>query len=252
MTTGAVTNERLRFALIYDRIPRWCFRESPGTYTLWTTIFHVVIQRTIGWQGSTLDHSSQQHYEQSKEVAVDEAMIKFQGHSSLKQYMPKKPIKRGIKVWVLGDSTNGYFSRFDVYTGKGEGRVERTCWNILCVVQVGVASSVAVQFTISALSASGETCSVVARVYFSLFHYMEDTHILSISNEVHMYCLHYIFLNQINSSLHVLRCWNNHPLSSEHARSPIQLWVQGLSQASSHEELSNASIIYKISYMLYL
>ena len=37
--------------------------------------------------------------------------------------MPKKPTKRGIKVWVLGDSTNGYFSRFDVYTGKGEGRV---------------------------------------------------------------------------------------------------------------------------------
>ena len=35
-----------------------------------------------------------------------------------------KPIKRRIKVWVLGDSTNGYFSRFDVYTGKGEERVE--------------------------------------------------------------------------------------------------------------------------------
>ena len=37
---------------------------------------------------------------------------------SLKQYMPKKPIKRGIKVWVLGDSSNGYFFRLDVYTGK--------------------------------------------------------------------------------------------------------------------------------------
>jgi hypothetical protein len=50
---------------------------------------------------------------------------------------------------------------------------------------------------------------------------------------VHMYCLHYIFLNRINSSLHMF-CdgWNNHPLSSEHGRSPIQLWVYGLSQAS--------------------
>ena len=38
--------------------------------------------------------------------------------------MPKKPTKRGIKVWVPGDSTNGYFSQIDVYTGKGEGRVE--------------------------------------------------------------------------------------------------------------------------------
>jgi hypothetical protein len=37
--------------------------------------------------------------------------------------MPKKPIKRGIKVWVLGDSKNGFFSRLEVYTGKKE-RVE--------------------------------------------------------------------------------------------------------------------------------
>ena len=49
---------------------------------------------------------------------MDEAMIKFQGRSSFKQYMPAKPIKRGIKVWVLGDSSNGYFSKFDVYTGR--------------------------------------------------------------------------------------------------------------------------------------
>ena len=58
-------------------------------------------------------------YNPHKEVAVDEAMIKFQGRSSLKQFMPLKPIKRGIKVWVLGDSNNGYFSKLEVYTGKG-------------------------------------------------------------------------------------------------------------------------------------
>lgn len=56
-------------------------------------------------------------YEPSKNVAVDEAMIKFQGRSSLKQYMPQKSIKRGIKLWVLGDSCNGYFSWLDIYTG---------------------------------------------------------------------------------------------------------------------------------------
>ena len=33
--------------------------------------------------------------------------------------MPKKPIKRGIKVWVLGDSQTGYFSKFEIYCGKG-------------------------------------------------------------------------------------------------------------------------------------
>ena len=63
-------------------------------------------------------------YEPHREVAIDEAMIKFQGRSSLKQYNPMKPIKRGIKVWVLADSRNGYFMRFQVYTGKDGNRVE--------------------------------------------------------------------------------------------------------------------------------
>ena len=60
-------------------------------------------------------------YKPNREVAVDEAMIKFHGRSSLKQYLPKKPIKRGIKVWVLGDS---HFVDFQVYTGKVGGRTE--------------------------------------------------------------------------------------------------------------------------------
>ena len=59
-------------------------------------------------------------YEPSQEIVVDEAMIPFQGRSSIKQYMKSKPVKRGIKVWCLADSANGYIANFDVYTGKGE------------------------------------------------------------------------------------------------------------------------------------
>ena len=36
----------------------------------------------------------------------------------MKQYIPKKPIRRGFKVWVLADSNNGYFLDVDVYVGK--------------------------------------------------------------------------------------------------------------------------------------
>ena len=39
----------------------------------------------------------------SKKVSVDESMIRFKGHSSIKQYNPMKPIKRGYKMWVLAD-----------------------------------------------------------------------------------------------------------------------------------------------------
>ena len=49
-------------------------------------------------------------------------MIKFQGRSSLKQN-----IKRGIKVWVLADSNNGYFSKLQVYVGKADSP-EKALW----------------------------------------------------------------------------------------------------------------------------
>ena len=35
-----------------------------------------------------------------------------------------KPVKRGIKVWVLADRHKGYFQKFQVYTGKEGNTVE--------------------------------------------------------------------------------------------------------------------------------
>lgn len=57
-------------------------------------------------------------------VAVDESMIKFKGRVSIKQYMPKKPVKRGYKVWMLADSS-GYCLNFEIYTGKTGNEVEQ-------------------------------------------------------------------------------------------------------------------------------
>ena len=55
------------------------------------------------------------------ESSIDEAMIPFQGRSSLKQYMPAKPVKQGIKVWCHADSHNGYLCEFQVYIGRSSG-----------------------------------------------------------------------------------------------------------------------------------
>ena len=52
-------------------------------------------------------------------------MVPYKGRSSLKQYMPQKPTKRGFKVWVRADSTNGYVSQFQVYTGKEMSSTEK-------------------------------------------------------------------------------------------------------------------------------
>lgn len=47
------------------------------------------------------------NYNPTKFMFIDESMIKFKGQSSLKQYMPLKPIKRGYKVWARAVET-GY------------------------------------------------------------------------------------------------------------------------------------------------
>ena len=58
------------------------------------------------------------NYRPHREQAIDEAMVGFKGRSCIKQYLPKKPIKRGFKIWVRADSHNGYVSQFECYTGK--------------------------------------------------------------------------------------------------------------------------------------
>ena len=59
------------------------------------------------------------------EVSIDEAMIGFSGRLSFKQYVPLKPTKRGIKVWVRADPYNGYVNDFQVYTGRVRGGPEK-------------------------------------------------------------------------------------------------------------------------------
>ena len=56
------------------------------------------------------------------EVSIDEAMIPFKGRSSMKQYLPLKPVKRSFKVWAMADAINGYMYDFNVYTGATESR----------------------------------------------------------------------------------------------------------------------------------
>ena len=36
----------------------------------------------------------------------------------MKQYMPKKPIKGGFKIWIRADISNGYVCQLQCYTGK--------------------------------------------------------------------------------------------------------------------------------------
>ena len=80
-----------------------------------------------------LKRNFQRKYSLGSCISIDEAIIKFKGRFSIKQYQPLKPTKRGYKVWVLTESTTGYVynwnkphhfghSLIEIYTGKGTER----------------------------------------------------------------------------------------------------------------------------------
>lgn len=68
---------------------------------------------------SLIDHLNNIYkilYNPSQNLSIDESMVAFTGRSTMKQYMPLKPIKRRFKVWAMTDSASGYLLSFDVYT----------------------------------------------------------------------------------------------------------------------------------------
>ncbi|XP_033225823.1 piggyBac transposable element-derived protein 3-like [Belonocnema kinseyi] len=55
----------------------------------------------------------------STALSVDEMMVRFFGRTSLKQYLPCKPDRYGIKLWGLC-AVNGYLFNLNVYCGKND------------------------------------------------------------------------------------------------------------------------------------
>ena len=89
-----------------------------------------------------------------------------------------------------------------------------------------------------ALNAFGVTCVGCSGLFYTIFQRMLELHILNVDNEIHIYCLYYVYLTRINHTLSMF-CdgLNNRPLSSEHNMTPVQLWVRGLYATSlRHEE----------------
>ncbi|XP_029580542.1 piggyBac transposable element-derived protein 4-like, partial [Salmo trutta] len=52
------------------------------------------------------------------EVTVDEQLVPFRGRCPFWKYMPRKPAKYGIKIWVTSDAQSSYAWKMQVYTGK--------------------------------------------------------------------------------------------------------------------------------------
>jgi len=74
-----------------------------------------------------------------------------------------------------------------------------------------------------------EVHRLVVRPFKSLFHYMEDQNMLDPLNELHLFCLHLVFLPCINLALkEFMLQYNEHPMRTAHNFSPGQQFCLGV------------------------
>lgn len=62
--------------------------------------------------------SCRNSYRPSENVTIDEQLVGFRGRCPFRVYMPKKPNRYGIKIWICADSTNAYCFNLEIYLGK--------------------------------------------------------------------------------------------------------------------------------------
>ena len=58
-------------------------------------------------------------------MSINEGMIAYKGRLSFRQFMPAKPTKYGIKVWMAAAAKNGCISNFAVYLSQAENNHRR-------------------------------------------------------------------------------------------------------------------------------
>lgn len=106
-----------------------------------------------------------------------------------------------------------------------------SCCHIIQEVQIEAAILQAGACIIRESSDFGGTYRITGCTYifYNLFYYMEECGLLDASNELHLVALHYVFVPHINRHLSMFADGHNRsPISTEHNRSPEQLWIRGM------------------------
>ena len=67
------------------------------------------------------------------------------------------------------------------------------------------------------------------RLYYEIFNFLEKEYGLDPNNDIHLWCLHYVYVPIINRALMIFKNqWNEHHISTEHNQSPKQLFFSGM------------------------
>lgn len=63
-------------------------------------------------------------YQVAEDITIDEGMCAYRGRLYFKQYMPQKPSRYGIKLYILSESKTGYVWNFDIFCGQANAITE--------------------------------------------------------------------------------------------------------------------------------
>ena len=71
------------------------------------------------WPINSIQDACRKVWNVAKICTVDEMMVRYkEKYCPTCQYMPKKPIKWGVKLWCLACATSKFIYNFDIYCGK--------------------------------------------------------------------------------------------------------------------------------------
>lgn len=62
-------------------------------------------------------------YIPEKEISVDETLMLYKGQLHIRQYLPNKQNRYGVKTFVLAESTTGYFHKIVTNSVSNENRL---------------------------------------------------------------------------------------------------------------------------------
>ncbi|XP_047667772.1 uncharacterized protein zgc:174680 isoform X2 [Tachysurus fulvidraco] len=80
----------------------------------------------------------------------------------------------------------------------------------------------------------------VTHLYYEIHHSLEVDGMLDVSDSLHVFCAHYVFLPRLKRDLHTFsEGWDNHPLRSENGLTPNQMWIMGHMHNSSGDDEEN-------------
>lgn len=81
---------------------------------------------------------------------------------------------------------------------------------------------------------------VVSFHFSNLFTFMENEGILDSTDELHLFCRHYIFLPRVQRAAAEFRNqWNHHGLSTQGGQTPLQLWQRGVLNSAENSAIQD-------------